>query len=192
MANGCWKVFIPMALLVLVGCDRWSSTSLHNDLPEPARLHLHYQWKGGELVKRRMPGGAGSDGYVWTTLTPEGEMRFCARPVMALDSGEVVDEVQHEVLERWERMEACVDGLTTMDAYVLHLTLAPGESLHLARGFGLVSGHYMDSLLLEVGPDCYRMRSPEAISTAIEKEGGAEFSARVSRIRQEAELCDPR
>lgn len=192
LAIGTRKVFFAALLVVFAGCDRWYSTSLRNDLATPAYLHLHYQWKGGELVKRKLPGEAGTDGHIWTTMTPDGEMPLCDRSVVMVDSGEVVDEVPEELLERWVRSGACVDLLPGRDAHVLHLTLAPGESLHLARALGPVPGHYLDSLVIEDGSQCRRLRTSEAIARVIDRDGGDEFTALTSRIMEMGGTCDTR
>ncbi|MEZ4808422.1 MAG: hypothetical protein R2815_13240 [Flavobacteriales bacterium] len=188
-----WQLLVlPAALFLFLGCDRWSSTTLLNDSSTPVRLHLYYPWNGGELTKKRLPGEVGESAYVWTTTTPEGEMPRCDTSVFPMDSGEVVEEVPVELLERWQRSEACVDVLPVADAHALHMTLAPGGSLHLARALGQVAGHYLDSLVMEAGPNCYRLRSSEAIAKMIDQGAGGEFTVRTSRIKEEAGPCRAR
>jgi hypothetical protein len=187
------RLYLFVALfagLLFSGCDNWSSTLLKNDLREPVRLHLYYQWTGEPTRKVGIGQGDGTIEYIWVHDSPEGELPLChppgsSHPTDSLGDGfESYPILDSALTERGLRAAACLDTVSGSNAFVLHWTLAPGEELFMARALGFSGGHYLDSLAMDYKGMRFALRSPDAIFPAIKKTGYSSFRLKTSLIKK--------
>ena len=168
----------PCMLLLLGACDKWTSTALRNDLDVPARLQLYYHGNYDAPFLASYATAAGVNEQRWMLDSPEGPVPMCDQAVTMESPEERVLDAQ--TVARAIAADACVDGTLDSGAYGLHWTLAPGEELFMARSLGPVSGHYLDSLVVEHGGRTIKLRSAQEILDRISKGRGGDHLIRLS------------
>lgn len=178
---------LPLLLLSLTaGCDVWSVTSFRNNSRESVELSLFYRdgAQGGDTAAIDM--GQGQIAYLEMWPSPIGLVPRCHSEPLALDTFLGSARFGADVHARWLESEVCAEALPGAgNRSVVHIRLAPKQSIGMGRLLGIVPSSAYDSLQLHYLGNTY-LASSEDIFNRTRRRNYAHFELTPRRIAKGA------